>query len=149
MGIKYAFRCNERSDNCSRCCCSSNSRPLELVIRNIISSEQLNSDIAIILIHVNKQFVCGCWCFCRPNMDVRLEDNNALIERVGEPCTCCVRYRNLWFYLKLWIFHYWELLSSWTYFLLFYKTFLWLEVLHNYQQLILEIFSKARKKEIK
>jgi hypothetical protein len=89
MGLKYAFKCNERSDSCSRCCCPASNRPLELIIRHIISSEQLNTDLAKIFIHVNKPCVCGCCCFCRPHMDVRLADNNALIGKVREPCTCC------------------------------------------------------------
>lgn len=89
MGIKYAFKCSERSDACARCCCPASNRPLELIIRHIISSEQLNSDLAKIFIHVKKPCVCGCCCFCRPHMDVRLADNNALIGRVREPCTCC------------------------------------------------------------
>ena len=89
MGIKYAFKCSERSDACARCCCPASNRPLELIIRHIISSDQLNSDLAKIFIHVNKPCVCGCCCFCRPHMDVRLADNNALIGRVREPFTCC------------------------------------------------------------
>ena len=89
METKYAFKCSERSDTCVRCCCNASSRPLELVIKHIISSEQLKNDLAKDFIRVNKPFECACCCFCRPHMDVRLTDNNALIGKVREPCTCC------------------------------------------------------------
>ena len=95
IGIKYAFKCSERSDACVRCCYPANNRPLELIIRHIISSQQLNSDLAKIFIHVKKTYVCGCCCFCRPHMDVRLADNNTLIGRVREPFRCYDLDRNL------------------------------------------------------
>ena len=89
MGIKYAFKCNERSGSCARCCCSAQSRPLQMMIRHVISSEMLNSDMAKLFININKPFECACCCFCRPHMDVSLVDNQQYIGRITEPCTCC------------------------------------------------------------
>jgi len=88
-GIKYAFKCSERSDCCARCCCAPDCRPLEIVIRHVVSIEQIQKDYAKIFIRVDKPCKCGCLCFCRPYMEVKLEDNGAILGRVREPCTCC------------------------------------------------------------
>ena len=89
MGLKYAFKCNERSDTCARCCLSPNSRPLEIIMRHVISMQELDTDLAKIFINVNKPCTCACCCMCRPYMDVRLADNGQYLGKIREPCTCC------------------------------------------------------------
>ena len=89
MGLKYAFKCNERSEGCARCCCSSSARPLQMTIRHIISYDQLESDLAKIFISINKPCTCACFCLCRPHMDVSLVETRQYLGRVSEPCTCC------------------------------------------------------------
>lgn len=90
-GLKYAFKCNERSGSCARCCCSPTCRPLELYIRHIISLDyyQKSENFAKIFVRVDKPCEMGCCCLCRPHMDVRLADNNRLLGKIREPCTCC------------------------------------------------------------
>ena len=89
MGLKYAFKCNERSDTCARCCLSAECRPLQLIVRHIISLDQLSGDLAKIFARVDKPCECTCCCLCRPHMDVRLADSNICLGSVREPCTCC------------------------------------------------------------
>ena len=88
-GIKYAFRCNERSDTCARCCCSASARPLKIEMRHVISFQQYDSDLAKIFINIDKPFQCACCCLCRPFMDIRLVDNGQRLGHIKEPCTCC------------------------------------------------------------
>ena len=89
MGLKYAFKCNERSVGCARCCLSGSTRPLQMVIRHVISFDQIDSDLAKIFINIDKPCTCGCCCLCRPYMDIFLADNNQYVGKVREPCTCC------------------------------------------------------------
>ena len=88
-GVKYAFKCNEYSDGCARCCLSGSARPLQIVMRHIISVDQLNADFGKIFINIDKPCQCGCLCFCRPYMDVKLADNGQRLGSIREPCTCC------------------------------------------------------------
>ena len=88
-GLKYAFKCNEKSEGCARCCLSGNARPLQIIMRHVVSLEQLSSDFAKIFINIDKPCQPGCCCFCRPYMDVRLADSGQRLGAVREPCTCC------------------------------------------------------------
>ena len=88
-GLKYAFKCNEKSEGCARCCLSGNARPLQIIMRHVVSLEQLSSDLAKIFINIDKPCQLGCCCFCRPYMDVRLADSGQRLGAVREPCTCC------------------------------------------------------------
>lgn len=89
MGLKYAFKCNERSGGCARCCLSGACRPLQMTIRHVISYDQIDSDLAKIFINIDKPCRCACCCLCRPVMDVYLTDNKQYLGNVQEPCTCC------------------------------------------------------------
>ena len=88
MGLKYAFRCIERSGCCSRTCCSNNCRSLKLDIRHVASANE-DPDLSKVFISANKPCACNCCCFCRAHLDIILSDNNLLIGRIREPCTCC------------------------------------------------------------
>ena len=88
-GLKYAFKCNEQSGGCARCCLSANSRPLKIIMRHVISFQQYDGDMAKVFINVDKPCKCACCCFCRPYMDVRLADNGQQLGIISEPCTCC------------------------------------------------------------
>jgi hypothetical protein len=88
-GVKYAFKCNEHSDSCARCCLSSNARPLKIDMRHVVSVQEFDGDLAKIFIGIDKPCQCACCCFCRPYMDVRLSDNGQRLGHIREPCTCC------------------------------------------------------------
>ena len=89
MGLKYAFKCSERSTCCARCCCAGDCRSLEMIIRHVISLDQLQGDLAKVFIRCDKPCKIGCCCMCRPVMDVRLADSGVRLGTVREPFTCC------------------------------------------------------------
>lgn len=89
MGLKYAFKCSERSSCCARCCCAGDCRSLEMIIRHVISLDQLQGDLAKVFIHCDKPCKIGCCCMCRPVMDVRLADSGVRLGTVREPFACC------------------------------------------------------------
>ena len=89
MGLKYAFKCSERSGCCSRVCCSNQCRGLIMEIRHIASAAEIDTDISKIFIRAEKPCACGCLCCCRPYMDIKLQENKQKIGKVREPFTCC------------------------------------------------------------
>lgn len=88
MGLKFCFKCNERSGCCARCCCSNDCRSLELVIRHV-SPHEVDTDISKIYLRANKS--CSFCCLCRSTLDVKKvdDDNNKNLGKVREPFTCC------------------------------------------------------------
>lgn len=88
-GTKYAFKCNERSETCARCCCSASARPLKIIMRHVLSFEEYDTDLSKIFINIDKPFQCACCCLCRPFMEVSLTDNGQKLGHIREPCTCC------------------------------------------------------------
>ena len=89
MGLKYAFKCNERSGCCSRCCCANSCRGLEIVIRHIASAAEIDTDISRIFIRAEKPCALGFLCCCRPHMDIKFEENKKYLGSVREPFACC------------------------------------------------------------
>lgn len=89
MGLKYAFKCNERSGCCSRCCCANSCRGLDIVIRHVASAAELDTDISKIFMRAHKPCALGCCCLCRPRMDIYFEENKKYLGSVREPFTCC------------------------------------------------------------
>lgn len=88
MGLKYAFRCIERSGCCCRTCCSANCRSLKMDIRHVASPNE-DPELSKIFISASKPCAMGCCCLCRPHLDINLSDNNLYLGRIREPCTCC------------------------------------------------------------
>ena len=95
-GVKYAFKCNERSDSCARCCLSSSSRPLKIIMRHVISSQEYDTDLSKIFINIDKPCQMACCCLCRPYMNVRLADSGQNLGTIREPCTCCDIELQVW-----------------------------------------------------
>ena len=89
LGLKYAFKCSERSTCCARCCCAGDCRSLEMIIRHVISLDELQGDLAKVFIRCDKPCKIGCCCMCRPVMDVRLADSGVRLGTVREPFACC------------------------------------------------------------
>ena len=88
MGLKYAFKCIERSGCCGRCCCSNERRGLKMDIRHIRSAVE-DPDLAKLFVQAEKPCSLGCCCLCRPQMDIVLTDSNKYIGKIRELCTCC------------------------------------------------------------
>ena len=40
-GLKYCFKCNEKSEGCARCCLSGKARPLQIIMRHVVSTRLL------------------------------------------------------------------------------------------------------------
>lgn len=88
-GLKYAFKCIERSGCCSRCCCSNDCRALKLDIKHVKSAND-DPDLVKSFISARKPCALACCCLCRPILELRLsDDNNTYLGKIREPCTCC------------------------------------------------------------
>ena len=91
MGLKIAFKCIESSGCCSRCCCPNDCRGLKLTINHVASAAEIVTDISRVFLRAEKPCCGGCCCFCRPHMNIKLEESKKIIGRVSEPFTCCDR----------------------------------------------------------
>ena len=87
-GLKYAFKCIERSGCCARACCSNNCRTIKLDIRHVASANE-DPDLAKLFISARKPCACSCCCFCRPQLNINLSTNNEYLGKIREPCSCC------------------------------------------------------------
>lgn len=88
MGLKYAFKCIERSGCCSRVCCKNDCRGIKLDILHI-NNALGDSDLSKFFISAKKGCGCGFCCLCRPTLDINLSKDNSYLGRIREPCTCC------------------------------------------------------------
>lgn len=88
MGLKYAFKCIERSGCCGRCCCSNACRGLKMDVRHLTSAAE-DPDLAKLFVQAEKPCSPGICCLCRPEMKIYLSQNNKYIGYIKEPCTCC------------------------------------------------------------
>lgn len=88
MGLKYAFKCIERSGCCARACCSNNCRSIKMDIRHVTSPNE-DPDLAKLFLSAKKSCALACCCFCRPHLDIKLAQNNEYIGKIKEPCQCC------------------------------------------------------------
>lgn len=80
MGLKMAFKCIK-----SYSCC----KGLKMKIMHISSPVEIITDICKIFLRGEKSCCGGCLCFCRPSMNIRIEENQKVIGRVREPFTFC------------------------------------------------------------
>ena len=88
MGLKYAFKCIERSGCCARTCCSNNCRSIKMDIRHIKTANE-DPDLAKLFLSAKKPCAMACCCFCRPELDIKLAENNEYMGKIREPCQCC------------------------------------------------------------
>ena len=88
MGIKYAFKCIERSGCCGRVCCCNDCRSIKVDIRHVKSANE-DPDLATLFISAKKPCALNCCCFCRPQLNISLAKNNSYLGKIREPCTCC------------------------------------------------------------
>ena len=90
MGLKYAFKINELSTGCARCCCVADCRECDLLLQHIISYSAYSSgDAAKTVIRVHKPCEYSYCCLCRPLMDVMLSDSGQFLGSIKVPFSCC------------------------------------------------------------
>ena len=88
-GLKYAFKCNEISSCCARCCCSPDTRPLTMDIKHISSPAEFNADLSKTYFSIKKPCMCPFLCICRPYMEVRNTDTDKNFGKIRHPCKFC------------------------------------------------------------
>lgn len=89
LGMRYLFKCIEKSGCCERRFCPSNQRPLDLDIIHCNSVDQLGMGYTTPFAHMDKPFMCTICCICRPEIDVILNSTNQPIGKVKNICTVC------------------------------------------------------------
>ena len=81
MGLKIAFKCIKSAGYCCR--------GLRIQMININSPAEIVTDICKVLLRAERSCCGGCLCFCRPSMNIKMEENQKIIGRIREPFTCC------------------------------------------------------------
>ena len=89
MGFRYLFKCMEKSNWCSRRCCPSTQRPLDLDIIHCSSVDQLGMGYTTPFATMNKPCKIACCCFCRPEIEVILNSTSQPIGKIVHVCTVC------------------------------------------------------------
>jgi len=92
------YRSAEESGFCTRCCCPTHCRSYLLPIKYVGGmAGEIDDDTtdAFQVCHMNRPWVCTCYCFNYPEMSVSMSINNQtasigqIQSKVCHPCTCC------------------------------------------------------------
>ena len=89
LGVKYLFKCMERSNCCARRFCPSTNTPLDLDIIHCSSVDQLGIGYTTPFATMNKPFKCTILCLCRPEIKVVLNSSGQVVGKVNHACTVC------------------------------------------------------------
>ena len=81
-GVKMIFKCIE---SIGLCCCIG----LKIEIIHPASPAEIFIELCKPFLRAQKPCCEGCLCFCRPLMNVKLEENQKHIGKIREPFTCC------------------------------------------------------------
>lgn len=81
VGLKMIFKCIESIG----LCCGG----LRIEIKHTSSPAEIVEDICKPFLRGQKSCCEGCLCFCRPQMNIKLEENQKHIGGIREPFTCC------------------------------------------------------------
>ena len=85
QGLKYLFKCMERSDYCSRNCCPSNIREFNMEIYHMINIGQQASKL---FANAVKPLIIPCYCCCRPEMTLLLGEQKEVVGKIVNNFTC-------------------------------------------------------------
>jgi len=80
-GLKIAFKCIKTSGYCCK--------GLKIEMMNITSPAEIVTDICKVFLRAERSCCGGCLCFCRPSMNIKMEENQKIIGGIREPFTCC------------------------------------------------------------
>lgn len=87
QGMKYLFKCMERSDFCMRMCCPSGIRELNMEMNHVVNVGGQTSSKKFA--NAYKPFKCPCFCCNRPEILVNLGDQSSYIGKIRHMFTCC------------------------------------------------------------
>ncbi len=86
QGLKYLFKCMERSDFCSRSCCPSDIREFNMEIYHILN---LGQPLTKMFANALKPLMIPCCCCCRPEMTLLLGDQKEIVGKIVNIFTYC------------------------------------------------------------
>ena len=86
QGLKYLFKCMERSDYCMRACCPSSVREFNMEIYHILNLGQQASKL---FANALKPYMIPCFCCCRPEMTLLLGEQKEVVGKIINLFTCC------------------------------------------------------------
>lgn len=86
QGLKYLFKCMERSDYCTRTCCPSNIREFNMEIYHIVNFGQ---PISKLFANAVKPLMIPCFCCCRPEMTLLLGEQKEMVGKIINSFTMC------------------------------------------------------------
>ena len=89
QGIKYLFKCNERSGWCMRNCCPSNVRQFDMNITHISSTNSMVTELKKDFANIFKPFKCTICCINRPQIFLTLNDGNKRVGMIRHTFTLC------------------------------------------------------------
>ena len=87
QGLKYLFKCNERSGWCERNCCPSNIREFNMDIMHVANDGMQNMTKKFA--NAFKPLKCPCFCCNRPEIFVNVGDESIPIGKVKHLFTMC------------------------------------------------------------
>ena len=86
QGLKYLFKCMERSDFCMRSCCPSDIREFNMEIYHVIN---LGQQATKLFANALKPLMCPCLCCCRPEMTLLLGAQKEVVGKIVNTFTIC------------------------------------------------------------
>ena len=76
-----AFKCIKSAGYCCK--------GLRIQMMNITPAAEIVTDICKVLIRTERSSCGGCLCFCRPSMNIKMEENQKFIGGIRGPFACC------------------------------------------------------------
>lgn len=89
MGFKYLFKCKEKSSCFMRNFCPSGQRAFDMEITHINSANMINPEFIKSFANAFKPLKCTICCFCRPELNVVLNEGNGIIGSVKSVFSFC------------------------------------------------------------
>ena len=86
QGLKYLFKCLEKSGFCERSCCPSNIREFDMEIYHILNVGQ---QMTKIFANIYKPLKCPCFCCNRPEIYLSLGTQKDLVGKIVNVFSCC------------------------------------------------------------
>ena len=88
-GLKFLFKCMEKSGSCMRFCCPADQREFNMDLMHISSAEDFNTNNPKIFGNIYKPFKCTMCCCSRPEITIKLSDGDKKVGAIKNIFTCC------------------------------------------------------------
>ena len=89
IGMKYLFKCKERSGWFMRNCCPSNQREFDMEINHISTINNMAPTMTKNFANAFKPFKCTICCLCRPELFIKLAEGQINIGTIKHIFTIC------------------------------------------------------------